>query len=69
MESLEREPVIDPRIAAGGRRFDFGVLARAQARGDFDVLAERGRRILRVHLGSDVRAGLRALERAVQRAI
>jgi transaldolase/glucose-6-phosphate isomerase len=57
------------RIPIPGRRFDFGVLARAQARGDFDVLAERGRRILRVHLGSDVRAGLRALERAVQRAI
>jgi transaldolase/glucose-6-phosphate isomerase len=57
------------RLPIPGRRFDFGVLARAQARGDCDVLAERGRRILRVHLGSDVRAGLRALERALQRAI
>ncbi|MGH7268390.1 MAG: bifunctional transaldolase/phosoglucose isomerase, partial [Candidatus Rokuibacteriota bacterium] len=27
-----------------GHRFGFGVLARAQARGDFEVLAERGRR-------------------------
>jgi transaldolase/glucose-6-phosphate isomerase len=56
-------------VAIPGRRYDFGVLARAQARGDFDVLAERGRRILRVHLGPDVRAGLRALDRAVRRAL
>jgi hypothetical protein len=33
----------------------------AQARGDFEVLAERDRRALRVHLGSDVVAGLRRL--------
>jgi transaldolase/glucose-6-phosphate isomerase len=57
------------RVPIPGRRFDFGVLARAQARGDFDVLAERGRRVLRVHLGADVRAGLRALDRAVQKAL
>jgi hypothetical protein len=30
----------------------------AQARGDFQVLAERGRRALRVHLGKDVEVGL-----------
>ena len=50
-----------------GRRFGFGVLARAQARGDHDVLAERGRRVLRVHLGADVKAGLAALRRAMPR--
>jgi transaldolase/glucose-6-phosphate isomerase len=50
-----------------GRRFGFGVLARAQARGDHDVLAERGRRVVRVHLGSDVKAGLAALRRAMPR--
>ena len=50
-----------------GRRFGFGVLARAQARGDLDVLAERGRRAVRVHLGSDVKAGLAALRRAMPR--
>jgi transaldolase/glucose-6-phosphate isomerase len=48
-----------------GRRFGFGELCRAQARGDQDVLAARGRRILRVHLGADVKAGLTALRRAV----
>ena len=49
-----------------GRRFGFGELCRAQARGDQDVLAGRGRRILRVHLGVDVKAGLAALRRAVR---
>src|SRR5205085_644783 len=44
-----------------GQRFTFGILKACQARGDFDVLAERGRRILRVHLGADVLAGLKRL--------
>jgi transaldolase/glucose-6-phosphate isomerase len=57
------------RLPIPGRRFDFGTLARAQARGDIDVLAERGRRVLRVHLGADVKAGLRALGRAVEKAL
>jgi transaldolase/glucose-6-phosphate isomerase len=41
----------------------------AQARGDFQVLAERGRRALRVHLGKDVNAGLTQLEEAVREAL
>jgi len=41
-----------------GQQFTFGIVKAAQARGDFQVLAHRGRRALRVHLGSDVRAGL-----------
>jgi len=52
-----------------GRAFTFGVAKTAQARGDFQVLAERGRRALRVHLGPDVAAGLRALEAAVRAAL
>jgi transaldolase/glucose-6-phosphate isomerase len=56
------------RVAIPGRRADFGVLARAQARGDYEVLAERGRRVLRVHLGADVKAGLAALRRMVLKA-
>jgi transaldolase/glucose-6-phosphate isomerase len=54
-------------LAIPGRRFGFGVLARAQARGDLDVLAERGRRVLRVHLGSDVKGGLATMRRALAR--
>jgi transaldolase/glucose-6-phosphate isomerase len=44
-----------------GRRLSFGVVEAAQARGDFDVLAERGRRVLRVDLGEDHEAGLAEL--------
>jgi hypothetical protein len=52
-----------------GRKFTFGVVKAAQARGDFQVLADRGRRALRVHLGADVAAGLRALHAAVAEAV
>jgi transaldolase / glucose-6-phosphate isomerase len=52
-----------------GQRYTFGVVKAAQARGDFQVLAERERRALRVHLGPDVEAGLRALEAAVEKAL
>jgi transaldolase/glucose-6-phosphate isomerase len=41
----------------------------AQARGDFAVLAQRGRRALRVHLGADVCAGLKQLHDLVVAAI
>lgn len=50
-----------------GQRYSFGVVKAAQARGDFDVLAERGRRALRIHLGGDVAAGLAALTQAARR--
>ena len=46
-----------------GQKYTFGVVKAAQARGDFQVLAERDRRALRVHLGPDVAAGLATLER------
>jgi glucose-6-phosphate isomerase len=51
------------------QKYTFGVLKSAQARGDFHVLAERGRRALRVHLGHDVAAGLATLDAAVQAAL
>lgn len=41
-----------------GQKYTFGVVKAAQARGDFQVLLDRGRRVLRVHLGSDVVSGL-----------
>jgi len=52
-----------------GQKYTFGVVKAAQARGDFQVLAERGRRALRVHLGSNVKAGLATLLGAVQKAL
>ena len=56
-------------LAIPGHRASFGVVKAAQARGDFDVLAERGRRALRVHLNGDLNAGLAALETAVGRSL
>ncbi len=52
-----------------GQKYTFGVVKAAQARGDFAVLAERGRRALRVHLGKNLKSGLATLSKAVQKAI
>ncbi|OLD80110.1 MAG: hypothetical protein AUF67_13470 [Acidobacteria bacterium 13_1_20CM_58_21] len=52
-----------------GQKYTFGIVKAAQARGDFAVLAERGRRALRVHLGKNLKTGLAMLTRAVQKAI
>ncbi len=56
-------------LAVPGERYTFSVVKAAQAQGDFDVLAERGRRVLRIHLGADVPAGLARVTQAVQRAL
>lgn len=55
-------------LAVPGQKYTFGVVKAAQARGDFQVLAERGRRALRVHL-HDVDAGLATLAAAVQKVL
>jgi transaldolase/glucose-6-phosphate isomerase len=52
-----------------GERFTFSVVKAAQARGDFDVLAERGRRALRVHITGDLEAGLHTLASAIGSAL
>jgi transaldolase/glucose-6-phosphate isomerase len=56
-------------VSIPGRKYSFGVVKAAQARGDFDVLAQRGRRALRVHIGSHVAGGLTALENAIRDAL
>ena len=55
-------------LAVPGQKFTFGVVKAAQARGDFQVLAGRKRRALRVHL-HDVDSGLAALQAAVAKAL
>jgi transaldolase/glucose-6-phosphate isomerase len=52
-----------------GQKYTFGVVKAAQARGDFEVLSQRGRRALRVHLGKDVAAGLAKLTSAIKAAL
>jgi transaldolase/glucose-6-phosphate isomerase len=48
-------------IQVPGQGYTFGVVEAAQAQGDLEVLAERGRRVVRVHLGNAVTAGLEQL--------
>jgi transaldolase / glucose-6-phosphate isomerase len=52
-----------------GQKASFGVIKAAQARGDFDVLTERGRRALRVHLKGDLASGLKMLDAAISEAL
>ena len=52
-----------------GQKASFGVIKAAQARGDFDVLTERGRRALRVHLKGGLGPALAALDAAITEAL
>jgi transaldolase/glucose-6-phosphate isomerase len=52
-----------------GQKYTFGIVKAAQARGDFAVLAERGRRALRVHLGKNVNKDLAKLGSALGQAL
>ena len=51
--SDDRDDMVVP-----GQEYTFGVVKSAQARGDFQVLVDRDRRALRVHLGENVTQGL-----------
>ena len=64
---ITAEPAQD--LDVPGRSFSFGVVEAAQARGDFEVLAERGRRLLRLDLGNDIEGGLERLAQAVERSL
>ncbi|TPW34376.1 bifunctional transaldolase/phosoglucose isomerase [Oecophyllibacter saccharovorans] len=52
-----------------GHPYTFGVVQAAQARGDFDVLAARDRRALRVHIRGPLEEGLKKLERDLKTAL
>ena len=54
-------------VPVPGQKYTFGVVKAAQARGDFQVLLDRGRRALRVHITAhhDVPEGLRLISDAV----
>jgi transaldolase / glucose-6-phosphate isomerase len=57
------------QLPVPGQKYTFGIVKAAQARGDFQVLAERGRRALRVHLPSDVAGGLAKLNAAIRQSL
>jgi len=52
-----------------GQKYTFGIVKAAQARGDFQVLAERNRRALRVHIGKNVQADLTRLQSIIKQAL
>jgi hypothetical protein len=51
------------------QKYTFGIVKAAQARGDFQVLADRHRRALRVHLGKDIAKDLNHLRDLVCAAV
>jgi len=58
----------DPEdIPVPGKPYSFGVLKRAQARGDLEALRERGRRVHPVHLGLDPARDLENIRGLVER--
>jgi transaldolase/glucose-6-phosphate isomerase len=62
----------DADLPAPDQRFTFGVIKAAQARGDFDVLSERSRRALRIHIATaagGVDAGLARVAAALRNAL
>lgn len=60
----------DPvQLPVPGQKYSFGLVKAAQARGDFEVLAARKRRALRVHLRGPLDAALRKLREAIEQAV
>ncbi|MGI8557893.1 MAG: bifunctional transaldolase/phosoglucose isomerase [Solirubrobacteraceae bacterium] len=53
-------------LAVPGHTYTFATVKEAQARSDFDVLAKRDRRAVRIDVGIDVQAGLEALKDTIE---
>jgi transaldolase/glucose-6-phosphate isomerase len=49
-------------------KFGFETLHQAQALGDFRSLDDKGRRVIRIHLGKDIDAGLAKLHQSIKEA-
>lgn len=59
----------DATVDVPGEDYDFGTLKDAQAQGDFAVLQERGRRVLRIDLGRDPQTNLGRLVEMIVEAL
>lgn len=55
----------DIDLPVPGQKYTFGVVKAAQARGDFQVLLDRERRALRIHISGDLTNGLQKLKEAI----
>ena len=58
-----------PASIAKRKGYSFGVLKSAQAAGDLVALSQRGRRTVRVRVGSNVAAGLSEMLRLLENAV
>ncbi|MBR2123589.1 MAG: bifunctional transaldolase/phosoglucose isomerase [Acetobacter sp.] len=56
-------------LSVPGTKLTFGVIENTQARGDFNVMTMRGRRIMRVHVHGDLKEGLTKLAKALKSAL
>ncbi len=56
-------------ISIPGEKYSFGEVLNAQAQGDFEVLTQRSRRALRIHLKGNVVAGLKQLHQIIYLAL
>jgi hypothetical protein len=56
-------------VPVSSQSYSFGILKRAQALGDLEALRTHQRRVLRIHLGRDVAAGLGALDEMIVSAL
>jgi glucose-6-phosphate isomerase len=60
----------DPQeVDIPGSPFPFGTLLRAQATGDLQALRQHGRRVVRIHVGQDVRTGIELLHTEILTAL
>jgi transaldolase/glucose-6-phosphate isomerase len=66
---IEITRTAEPDLAIPGHRASFGTVQLAQAIGDLDVLAERHRGWLRIHIEGDMDDGLAAIGRLVAWAL
>jgi len=56
-------------VPISGKEYDFATLKDAQAIGDFAVLQQRGRRVLRIELGRNIDRGLTTLSELISEAL
>ena len=56
-------------LAIPDEPYSFGILKAAQALGDLQSLMSKGRRVIRVHIGSDVIKGLTRFQQAIEAAL
>lgn len=56
----------DDDLAVPDHRYTFGFVINAQAMADYEELVKRDRRLVRVHLGKDVKTGLNTLKSMIK---